>query len=167
MQVNLPVAESGLLLRQRLVRGVVQKLEAGGMAEDGAEPEKLEKARGIQPEAILIDRQLPGPDGTAATRKIRQRSPDATDALRVDTETRAAVSAHVSGKIKAVDTAAGTITITVESGRQLVLGVVSNATITVNDAAVCMAELCRYIGANVDATFSAGERMMFEIRVDA
>lgn len=149
-----------MLLPREFSRHLAPNCNTGGMAQVATELTRDEEVN-PQPGTGLAGRQVPDLEDTATA----QRPPDYTAAPRADTE-RVSVSAHISGTLKVVDIAAGTITITVRSGQQLVLGMVSDTTILVNGTAVGVAELSNHIGTSVDATVSSRGRLTLNVRTD-
>jgi two-component system NarL family response regulator len=75
MRIRLLVAQNSTLLRQGLIRLLSgdRDIEVIGEASNGVEA--LQKTKEIRPDAVLLDRNLPGLDGIAATRLITREVP--------------------------------------------------------------------------------------------
>lgn len=72
----------------------------------------------------------------------------------------------VSGKLKAVDAAAGTITITAQSGDELVLKVTDESKILVDGSSSTLAQLAAEIDSGVDVEYDAETKTVTSVSIE-
>ena len=75
-----PVVRTGLIS----ILGAEPDIVVVGEAGDG--PEAIRKALELRPDVIIMDLRMPGMDGIAATREIKEKLPDANVVIFTDSE---------------------------------------------------------------------------------
>ncbi len=88
-------------------------------------------------------------------------------AAELNAEAKVAQSANVSGVIKAVNPAAGTVTITTGSGQGIVLNVTAASSIVADGSISSMVQLAANVGANVTALYDAQTQTAMSLKAEA
>jgi DNA-binding NarL/FixJ family response regulator len=77
MPIRILIAEDQRIVREGLIALLEDESEVAIVGEASGGAEAVELFARLQPDVVLMDLQMPGVDGPEATRRIRERSPDA------------------------------------------------------------------------------------------